>query len=94
MSSAIIIIYINITSFAIISQLEKDHSMIKTRRLKNVVIFFQAILSFVLSRRIVKIYNDIAPKHGNVTVKNLEYLIKNMIHQTIQFCHYTLELIF
>ena len=32
--------------------------------------FFQTILSFVLSRKIIKIYNDIAQKHGNVTVKD------------------------
>ena len=38
-------IYINITNFVLISSLKKDHSMIKTRRLKN-VIFFQIILSF------------------------------------------------
>ena len=31
----------------------KDHSMVETRRLKNVVIFIQTILSFVLSRKIV-----------------------------------------
>ena len=43
--------------------------MIKTRHLKN-VIFFQAILSFVLSTKIIKIYNDIARKHGNDTVKD------------------------
>ena len=53
--------------------------MIETRRLKNVVIFIQTILSFVLSRKIINIYNDIARKYGNVTVKdfrkyeNLEY---------------------
>ena len=58
------------TGFVLISQLEKDHSMICTRRLKNVVIFFQTILSFVLSRKIIYIYNDIAQKHGNVTVKD------------------------
>ena len=29
--------------------------MIETRRLKNVVIFLQSILSFVLSRKIIKI---------------------------------------
>ena len=29
-------------------------------RLKNVVIFLQTILSFVLSRKIINIYNDIA----------------------------------
>ena len=46
MSQAIIMIYINITNFVLISYFEKDHSMIETRRLKNVVIFFQTILSF------------------------------------------------
>ena len=44
--------------------------MIETRRLKNVVIFIQTILSFVLSRKIINIYNDIARKYGNVTVKD------------------------
>ena len=44
--------------------------MIETYRLKNVVIFFQTILSFVLSRKIINIYNNLAAKHGNVTVKN------------------------
>ena len=45
MSQAIIMIYINITNFVLISYLEKDHSMTETRHLKN-VIFFQTILSF------------------------------------------------
>ena len=40
--------------------------MIETRRLKNVVIFVQTILSFVLSRKIINIYNDIARKYGNI----------------------------
>ena len=44
--------------------------MIEPRRLKNVVIFVQTILSFVLSRRIINIYNDILRKYGNVTVKD------------------------
>ena len=52
MSQAIIMIYTNIINFVLISLLEKDHSMIETRRLKNVVVFFQTILSFVLSRKI------------------------------------------
>ena len=43
---------INVDEFVLISYLEKDHSMIETRRLKNVVIFIQTILSFVLSRQI------------------------------------------
>ena len=45
-------ICININNFVLISQLEKDHSMIETGRLKNVGIFFKTILSFVLSRKI------------------------------------------
>ena len=44
--------------------------MIEPRRLKNVVTFIQTILSFVLSRKIINIYNDIARKYGNVTVKD------------------------
>ena len=43
--------------------------MIETRRLKN-VIFIQTILSFVLSRKITNIYNDISRNYGNVTVKD------------------------
>ena len=31
--------YINVVEFVLISQLEKDNSMIEARRLKNVVIF-------------------------------------------------------
>ena len=46
--------------------------MIETRRLKSFVIFFQTILSFVLSRNIKNIYNDIAQKQGNVTVKHFQ----------------------
>ena len=45
-------IYINITKSVLINQLEKDDSMIETHRLKNVVIFIQTILNFVLSRKI------------------------------------------
>ena len=64
--------------------------MIETRRLKNVVIFIQTILSFVLPRKIVNIYNDIARKYGNVTVKDfrkyekLEYK-KNILKLDIDF---------
>ena len=35
--------YINITNFILINYLEKDHSMIETRCLKNVVIFIGII---------------------------------------------------
>ena len=44
---------INVAKFVLITELEKDQSMIETRRLKNVVIFIQTILSFVLPRKIV-----------------------------------------
>ena len=44
--------------------------MTKTRRLKNVVAFIQIFLSFVISRKIIYIYNDIPHKYGNVTVKD------------------------
>ena len=36
--------------------------------LKNVALFLQTILSFVLSRKNVKISNDVTPKYGDVTV--------------------------
>ena len=42
---------INVAEFLLISKLEKDHSMIETRRLKIVVIFVETILSFALSRK-------------------------------------------
>ena len=50
MPEAISMTYIDITKFVLINYLGKDHSVIETRRLKNVVIFIQRILSFVLSR--------------------------------------------
>ena len=64
--------------------------MVETRRLENVVIFIQTILNFVLSRKIINIYNDIARKYGNVTVKDfrkyekLEYK-KNKLKLDIDF---------
>ena len=47
--------------------------MIEMPRLKN-VIFMETVLSFVLSRKIINIYNDIAQKYGNVTVKDLSLI--------------------
>ena len=44
--------------------------MIETRRLKNVFIFLQTILSFALLRKIIKVYNNLAWKYGNVSVKD------------------------
>ena len=43
MSQAIIMIYINIANFALIAYLGKDHSMIETHHLKNVVVTFLQI---------------------------------------------------
>ena len=44
--------------------------MIETRHFKIVVIFIQTVLSFMLSRKIINIYNNIAWKYQNVTVKD------------------------
>ena len=46
------------------------------RRLLNVVTFFKTILSFVLSRKIINVYNDVAQKYGNVTVKDFHEYVK------------------
>ena len=46
--------------------------MIETRRLKNVVIFIQTILCFVLSRKNINSYNDIAQKYENITAKDFQ----------------------
>ena len=46
--------------------------MIETHRLKNVIFF--AISSFVLSRKFTSVYNDLAPKYGNVTVKDFRVI--------------------
>ena len=43
--------------------------MIEKHRLKNVVTFLQTILSFVLPKKFIKIYNDIPRKYGNVMIK-------------------------
>ena len=72
--------------------------MIETRHLKNVVIFIQTILSFVLSRKIIIIYNDNARKYGNVTVKDFrkceksEYK-KNKLKLDIDFLNNCKELV-
>ena len=47
MSKAIIMVHINMANFVLISQLEKDHSMIQKRRLKNVVIYIQKLLRWI-----------------------------------------------
>ena len=40
--------YLNITKFVLINELEKDHSMIEMRHLKNVAVFIQAFLKHFL----------------------------------------------
>ena len=83
-------IYINITNFVLISWLEKDHSIVELCHWKNVIIFTQTILSFVLSMKIINIYNISSRKYGNVTVKgfrkyeNHEYK-KNKLKLDINF---------
>ena len=73
-----------------LTKIKNDYSMIQTCRLTNFVIFIQAILSFTLSRKIINIYNDIAQKYENVTVKDfrkyekLEYK-KNKLKLDIDF---------
>ena len=49
--------------------LDKNYNIVWIK-IKNAAIFIQTILSFVLSRKIIKIYNDIAQKYANVTVKD------------------------
>ena len=62
--------------------------MIETHRSKNVAIFIQTILSFVLSRKITNIYNNIARNYGNVKdflkYEKLEYK-KNKLKLNINF---------
>ena len=52
--------------------------MIETRCLKNVVIFIQIILIFVMSRKIINIYNDIARKYrARNSILYIKYYINN-----------------
>ena len=50
---------VNVADFVLISQLEKDHSMIETSRFKNVVVFIQTTLCFALSRKVINIFQKI-----------------------------------
>ena len=45
--------------------------MIEMRHLKKCYFFFQTISSFVLSRKIINVYDNLARKYGNVMVKDL-----------------------
>ena len=44
-------IYINVINFVLIGKLENDHRMIETRRLKNVVIFFEAFFKLCAAKK-------------------------------------------
>ena len=44
--------------------------MTETRRSKNIIYFIQTISSFVLSWKIINIYNDIARRYGNAIVRD------------------------
>ena len=69
-------IYISFTNFVLISQLGKDHSMTEPRCLKN-VFFFQTITSFVQSKKIINIYNDLARNIELLQLKTFENM-KNL----------------
>ena len=76
--------YINITRFVLINYLDKDHNMIETSRLKKFLVFMEIILSFVLSRKIINIYNDI--------VRNLETMFSHFFkykkpEQKVKYIH-------
>ena len=68
-------IYIKIPNFVLINQLEKDHSMLETRCLKNVVIFFSNNFKFCAAKKdykyLQRYYGTIlsTQKYGNITVK-------------------------
>lgn len=47
---AVILIYINIINFVLVN-LGKDYDMIQTDQLKDNLIFFQTIITFVLSTK-------------------------------------------
>ena len=57
--------------------LEKDLSMIERRRLENVVIFFQTILSFVLSRKIINVSFVIQKITNIINV----YVLPSQLHE-------------
>ena len=62
--------------------------MIRKHRLKNVVIFIQTILNFVVSRKIINVYNYIPRKYRNVRVEdfwNYEKLVHKKNKLDIEF---------
>ena len=67
MSWAIIMTYVSITKFVLINLFEKDHNMIETRHLKN-IIFIQTIFKRFCC--LLLFYNDIASRYSNETTSS------------------------
>ena len=72
--------------------------MIETRHLKNFVIFFLTVLSLVLSRKIINIYNEIARKYGNIAVQDFRkyeklWYKKNKLKLDINFLNNCKQLV-
>ena len=78
---------INVGEFVLIRKKKKDHLKTETHRFKNVVIFIQTILSFVLSRKILNILRNFIP-HETVLCDDRDpswfnNKIKSLIHEKI-----------
>ena len=64
--------------------------MIETRRLKNIVIFFQTILSSVLSRKITNIFDIITSISGFLVIAvTINALISSQKVPSYIFDHYS-----
>lgn len=55
--------------------------MIETRRLKNLVIFFQTIFNFMLSRKV----NCTFPVVFLITIKSISITVKNFVCDVLMF---------
>ena len=76
--------YTDTTNFVLISQFEKDRSMIETRRLKNVVIFIQTLQKTVNSYHTSRGYN--AKKHVTMNgKKNCQAYDIAIIFKTVNY---------
>ena len=73
-------IYVSITSFVLINELEKDYKMIETRRLKNVVILMQTIVVFLYQAVVtVRHINYIAPGSSSSACFLLKLIVYYLI---------------
>ena len=55
-------IYINIINFVLINYFEKDHSLIENFLFKKCCCLFPNNVKFLLSKKFINTYNDIAQK--------------------------------